>query len=54
MGNDQSVDSKGTELEQIQEEQAVQNDIFSETFDTAEKLGDDQGDPKLRVTLIIT
>ena len=40
MGNDQSVDSKGTELEQIQEEQAVQDDIFSETFDTAEKLGD--------------
>lgn len=47
MGNDQSVDSKGTELEQIQEEQAVQDDIFSETFDTAEKLGDDQGDPKV-------
>ena len=47
MGNDQSVDDKGTELEQIQEEQAVQDDIFSETFDTAEKLGDDQGDPKV-------
>ena len=40
MGNDQSVDSKGTELEQIQEEQAVQDGIFSDTFDAAEKLGD--------------
>ena len=40
MGNDQSVDSKGTELEQIQEEQDVQDGIFSDTFDAAEKLGD--------------
>lgn len=40
MGNDQSVDSKGTELEKIQEEQDVQDGIFSDTFDAAEKLGD--------------
>lgn len=43
MGNDQSVDSKGTELEVIQQEQDVQDGIFSDTFDAAEKLGDDQG-----------
>lgn len=40
MGNDASVDNKGTELEAIQETQAVQDGIFSDTFDAAEKLGD--------------
>lgn len=40
MGNDASVDNKGTELEAIQEAQAVQDGIFSDTFDAAEKLGD--------------
>jgi len=40
MGNDVSVDNKGTELEAIQETQAVQDGIFSDTFDAAEKLGD--------------
>jgi hypothetical protein len=40
MGNDASVDNKGTELEKIQEEQAIQDTIFADTFDAAEKLGD--------------
>lgn len=46
MGNEKSVDDKGTEFEQIQEAQAVQDAIFADTFDVAEKVDDTQGDPK--------
>jgi hypothetical protein len=38
MDNDKSVDSKGTELEQIQEKQDVQDAVFSDAFDAAEQL----------------
>lgn len=46
MGNDKSVDDKGTELEKIQEDQAVQDAIFADTFDAAAKLSDNPDNTK--------
>lgn len=43
MGNNASVDDKGTELEQLQEAQNVQDDIFSDAFEAAAKINDEEG-----------